>query len=94
MTPNELKTKLENHEDMLLIDIREPHEIEASGMIPGAKNIPMGELIVEAAQGIIPKDKKIVTICRSGARCRMVMNELGPKGYDVDLLEGGMMAWS
>jgi rhodanese-related sulfurtransferase len=94
MNTSELKQKLESHEDMLLLDIREPHELEETPMIPGAVNMPMGEVFVAASKGELPKEKKIVTVCRSGARCEIVNAALKPKGYDVDLLDGGMMAWN
>ena len=42
---------------MLLIDVREDHEI-ASGSIPGAIHIPVGDL--EARMVDIPKDIRLV----------------------------------
>ncbi|MDE1970881.1 MAG: rhodanese-like domain-containing protein [Patescibacteria group bacterium] len=94
MTVEELKEKLNKGEDMMMLDVREKDEAEAAGdMIQGSENVPMGKVFVEAAQGKLPKDKKIVTICKTGGRCEIVARELKEKGYDIDHLEGGIEAW-
>ncbi len=75
---------------IMLVDIRENEELLQLPSIDGATHIPMGRIIKEAEDGNLPKDKKIVTICRSGGRCKIVNAELNLLGYEVDLLEGGM----
>lgn len=52
-----LKEQLDAGAELLLIDVREDHEI-ASGSIPGAIHIPVGEL--EARMPDIPKDVRLV----------------------------------
>ncbi len=54
---DELKAQLDAGATMLLIDVREDHEI-ASGSIPGAIHIPVGDL--EARMVDIPKDIRLV----------------------------------
>ncbi len=54
---DELKQQLDSGATMLLIDVREEHEI-ASGSIPGAIHIPVGDL--EARMADIPKDIRLV----------------------------------
>ena len=79
---------------MILVDVRERDEIaQAGGMIAGARNIPMGDVLVEEAKGTLPKDKKIITICRSGRRSEFVARDLVKKGYDAESLDGGMDEW-
>lgn len=53
----------------------------------------MGQVFVDAGAGKLPKDKKIVTICKKGGRCEIVARELREKGYDIEHLEGGIEAW-
>lgn len=86
------KEELENIDfnKVLLIDIREDEELLEMPSIEGAAHIPMGKIIKEAEDGNLPKDKKIVTVCRSGGRCQIVNTELAALGYEVDFLEGGM----
>jgi len=94
MKVHELKEKLTHKEDVLLLDVREHDEYEASAdKIEGAQNVPMGEVFTEAAKGNLPKDKKIITVCKSGGRCEIVARELKAKGYDIEYLEGGMEEW-
>ena len=57
MDIDELKAQLDAGAMMLLIDVREDHEI-ASGSIPGAVHIPVGDL--EARMTDIPKDVRLV----------------------------------
>jgi len=94
MTVAELKEKIANGDDFLLLDIREKDEVVENGAIDGSQNMPMGAVFVEASRGNLPKDKKIVTVCKSGGRCQIVQKELVPKGFDIDYLEGGMDEWN
>ncbi len=90
MKTEELKKKLENKEDVLLLDVREKDEYERSVGIEGAENVPMGKVFVMANKGELPKNKKIVTICKTGGRCEIVARELKQKGFDIEHLEGGI----
>lgn len=92
MKSDELKKQIEEN-DLMLLDVREADEFTASESVPGAQNMPMGKVFVEAKKGNLPKDKKIVTICRSGGRCEIVARELSQKGFDIEALEGGFEAW-
>jgi rhodanese-related sulfurtransferase len=94
MKKEDLQHLLENGEEVLMVDVREADEYAASDKhLEGAQNMPMGKVFVEAAQGHLPKDKKIVTICKTGGRCEIVAKELREKGYDIDFLEGGVEGW-
>lgn len=78
-------------DDAQLVDVREPHEW-AAGHIDGAVHIPMYEL--NARQDELATDRKIVCVCRSGARSAMVTQALVNAGYDAENLDGGMQAWA
>jgi rhodanese-related sulfurtransferase len=94
MRAEELKEKLKSGEEMVLLDVRERDEAEESGeRIEGSQNVPMGKVFTEAATGALPKDKKIVAICKTGGRCEIVARELQKKGYDIEYLEGGIEEW-
>lgn len=91
ITAAELKNKRKQY---YILDVREPDEF-AEGHIEGAVNIPLGKLIRDLNQGIIPKDKHIVVHCRSGGRGAIALETLKKKGFkNVQNLEGGFMAWS
>ena len=53
-----LKKRLDAGEDVFLLDVREPHELEEIGTIEGHVNIPMDQL--EARMSEIPKGPPIV----------------------------------
>jgi rhodanese-related sulfurtransferase len=75
----------------LLLDCRQPDEWEA-GHAPGAVFIPMREVPERVAE--LPRDRRIVAICRSGSRSGRVTEFLVGEGYDVVNLAGGMKAWA
>jgi len=54
----ELKKKLEKNKTLVVVDVREPREINESGVIPGAIHIPMGQ--IEKRIGELPKNAEIV----------------------------------
>jgi rhodanese-related sulfurtransferase len=75
----------------VLLDVREPGEF-AAGHAPGAVPLPMGEVAARAHE--LPRDRRIVAICRSGARSGTVTRALLGAGFDVVNLAGGMHAWA
>jgi rhodanese-related sulfurtransferase len=77
-------------EGALLLDVREPEEWDA-GHAPGAAHVPMREVPARAAE--LPRDRRIVAICRSGSRSRAIAEMLLADGYDVVNTIGGMKAW-
>lgn len=74
-----------------LIDVREDFEV-AEGMVPGAKHIPLGTL--PSRLGEIDRSRPVIAICRSGNRSRQATEILKGAGFQVDNMEGGMLAWS
>ncbi len=89
MTKEELKTITQD--DYMLVDIREDSELIQLPSLPGAIHIPLQQLLLLAEDEQLPKDKLIVTVCYSGGRCYPVNHILKDLGYQVDLLEGGMI---
>ena len=67
----------------LILDVRTKAEA-AGGMVPGAVNIPVDELSERLGQ--LPKDKEIVTHCRTGLRAEMGYNILKNAGYNSRFL--------
>ncbi|MED1469420.1 rhodanese-like domain-containing protein [Bacillus salipaludis] len=91
ITPEELKSKLEQGEKLELVDVREDEEV-AEGMIPGAMHIRMGD--IPANLDYFDKDKEYIFICRSSRRSENVCYYLQEQGYKVRNMIGGMMNWS
>ncbi len=79
------------HAGAVLLDVREPVEWEA-GHAPEALLIPMGEVSQRRAE--LPRDGRIVVVCRSGGRSAAVTESLREWGLDAVNLAGGMLAWA
>ena len=89
---SELKNKLDNKEDFLLLDVRNPDEYEYCNI--EATLIPMGE-IPERYQEI-PKDKEVIVHCHHGGRSKKVIQWLQDNFQYTNLvnLAGGIHSWS
>ncbi len=74
----------------LLLDVREHHEWHA-GHAPMALHVPLGELTVR--HEVLPSDRAIVVVCRSGQRSQLAAQALVAAGYDAANLAGGMQRW-
>ncbi|HKI93144.1 MAG TPA: rhodanese-like domain-containing protein [Gaiellaceae bacterium] len=85
----EAKTLLERGEAIAL-DVREAYEW-AEGHIAGALHVPLGELGQRLHE--VPRDRRIVAVCRSGNRSGAVTQALAQAGYDVLNLAGGLISW-
>ncbi|MHB8438120.1 MAG: rhodanese-like domain-containing protein [Acidimicrobiales bacterium] len=75
----------------IVLDVREHDEWEA-GHIPGALHLPVGHL--EKGFATLPRDRRIVVVCRSGNRSAMATTFLVRSGSDAVNLGGGMQAWA
>lgn len=79
------------NKEAILIDVRTPAEYR-DGHIPGVANIPLDEL--EKRVGEVPKDKKVVLICRTGNRSAQGTKLLRSKGFsNVYNSTSGMTSW-
>ena len=76
--------------EAIALDVRTPGEWQA-GRIPAAVHIPLSEL--DARAGEIPRDRRIVAVCRSGSRSAVATRALRKAGHEVDNLSGGLRAW-
>ncbi len=74
----------------LALDVREAHEW-LDGHITGALHIPLGQLGARLHE--LPSGRRIVAVCRSGARSGSVVHALRDRGYDVVNLAGGLVSW-
>jgi rhodanese-related sulfurtransferase len=74
----------------IIVDVRQPVETRA-GSVPGAVLIPLTEFGRRMAE--LPRDRPILTICRSGHRSPLAARQLKRAGYQVTNVDGGTMAW-
>lgn len=95
ITAKELKEKIDTDQSLLLLDVREPNELDDElGHIDKIKNIPIGDLTRSLDELSRYKDSPITTVCRSGHRAHTAAQILQQAGFSqVSVLEGGMMGW-
>lgn len=79
-------------EGAFLLDVREDQEWMV-GHAEGATHVPMGQ-IPDGHAGVLPRDNRIVVVCRSGNRSQRVAQFLQQAGYDAVNLAGGMQGWA
>lgn len=92
--PDEVRT-MAGRGDVLLLDVRDPSEVAASGKIKGALNVSRGMLEFRADpespsyNPAFGKDKTIVVFCASGGRAALSGKTLKDLGYGSVVNAGG-----
>lgn len=89
----ELKAKIDQAEEFVLIDVRENYERELSSL-PQSIHLPLGVLLGNLSDLDIDSDQDIVVYCRSGVRSQTAAAALRQHGFQrVYNLTGGISAW-
>ena len=88
VSPEQAKSLLA--EGGFLLDVREQEEWDA-GHAPEATHVPMSVITSRAEE--IPRDRLVVSVCRSGGRSAAVAQALQEAGWEAVNLAGGMEAW-
>jgi rhodanese-related sulfurtransferase len=91
---------LANSGDILLVDIRDPRELDRDGRIPGAFHAPRGmlEFWIDPSspyhKPALATDKKLVFFCASAWRSALSVKALQDIGVEnIAELDGGFSAW-
>lgn len=74
-------------DNQVLLDVRNPGELESVGFIEGAINIPVDQL--RQRMNELPKDKEIVIYCQVGLRGNVAYRQLVNSGFKARNLLGG-----
>jgi rhodanese-related sulfurtransferase len=104
ITPQDVMQHLEGGEEVLVLDVREPHEF-AQGHLPGAVNVPRGllELKADADSPVADpavaekRDAQVVTYCLKapGARSLFAADTLAKMGFtNVAAMSAGLNGWT
>jgi adenylyltransferase/sulfurtransferase len=92
ITASQLADRLEQDQDLQLIDVREPHELEISQM-EGATLIPLGKLASRMSE--LDTADEFVIFCKSGTRSARALEILGSAGFrKIKNLKGGINQWA
>ncbi len=86
-----LKKKLDNKEDIFILDVREPHEYQICNL--NGHLIPLGDLPKRV--GELDSSREIVAHCKMGGRSAKAVTFLQQSGFKkVSNLTGGITAWA
>jgi len=91
ITVQDLKAKLDDGEDINVLDVREPHEYEVANI--GVRLIPLGELPQRLAE--LDQSENFAIHCKTGGRSARAVKLLQDTGFqNVYNVKGGITAWS
>jgi len=91
LTVQDLKNEINNHENIILIDVREDIEV-AQSKISGSIHIPMNQIPQRLEE--LNKNTKTIVYCKSGVRSDKVCQYLQHNGFNnIYNLLGGIKAW-
>lgn len=91
ISPMEVKKKLDEGDDLILLDVRSPAE-HAELSIMGATLIPLGML--REKLDALPKEKEIIAFCKTSLRGYEAQKILDGAGFEkTGFMDGGILAW-
>jgi NADPH-dependent 2,4-dienoyl-CoA reductase/sulfur reductase-like enzyme/rhodanese-related sulfurtransferase len=82
----EVKSMIDNQEDVVFVDVRPAFESEAYGSIKNSIHLDIDQLSKTYHE--IPKDKKVIVYCDTGTKGYNAERFLRSKGYDVRNIDG------
>lgn len=92
IAPLDVKKKMDNKEDFILLDVRTPGEY-ATAKIEGSKLIPLDQLPERLTE--LDKNKEIIIHCHHGNRSIHACEHLSQLGFkNVKNMAGGIEEWS
>ena len=93
ITPTELKQRLDNGDDIQIVDVREDNEV-AIGRLPNSIHIPLGQILNRMNE--IDPSRETVVHCKMGGRSARAIEALKHSGFQGKLvnLKGGIIRWS
>ncbi|MFC4322056.1 rhodanese-like domain-containing protein [Litchfieldia salsa] len=92
LSEKEIREKLKNPKEVILIDVRQPYEYK-SKHLPGAINIPVSKLKKKNDQ--LLKDKELILYCQTGVRSKNAARLIrrNEKTATISHLKGGLYEW-
>lgn len=88
-------TKLINHSNAVLLDVRSDNERDSDGLIPDSLHIPLSELPNKISELDKYTEQPLVIYCRSGARSGSACAKVHKITAREELysMSGGILAW-
>ncbi|MDY2663094.1 rhodanese-like domain-containing protein [Bariatricus massiliensis] len=93
MSAEEAKEKMDNDENIVILDVRTLEEYDEKH-IPGAVVIPNETIKKETLKELPDLEQEILVYCRSGNRSRQAAEKLIEAGYTNVYDFGGINEWT
>jgi rhodanese-related sulfurtransferase len=87
----------------LVVDVREPTDLQPLGVIPGSVNVPLGVLPLRADQELPEnfrdqrlqdRNRPVITTCGGGGQAALGAKLLKDMGFErVAMIDGGTSGW-
>jgi len=103
ISPQDAQQKMQSDSNAVLVDVREPSDLNPLGIIPGALNVPLGVLPLRADQELPERlremklqnrDAQVITTCGGGGQAALAAKLLKDMGFNkVAMIDGGTTGW-
>ena len=103
LSPQEAQAKMQADPNVVVVDVREPEDVKATGAIPGALNIPLGVLPLRAdtelpenlrEARLQDRSTPVITTCAGGGQAALAAKTLKDMGFtNVSMVDGGTRCW-
>jgi rhodanese-related sulfurtransferase len=103
LSPQDAQQKMQSDSNAVLVDVREPSDLNPLGIIPGALNVPLGVLPLRADQELPERlreaklqnrDAQVITTCGGGGQAALAAKLLKDMGFNkVAMIDGGTTGW-
>ena len=103
ISPQEAQQRMQQDPNTLVVDVREPTDIQPLGAIPGSLNVPLGVLPLRADQELPERMREpklqdrsapVITTCGAGGQAALGAKLLKDMGFtNVAMIDGGTTGW-
>lgn len=103
LTPQQAQQQMQQNPNVVVVDVREPDDVKATGAIPGSVNVPLGVLAIRADTEL-PENMRdprlqdrstpVITTCGAGGQAALAAKTLQDMGFsNVSMIDGGTRGW-
>ncbi len=103
LTPQQAQQQMQQNPNVVVVDVREPEDVKATGAIPGSVNVPLGVLAIRADTEL-PENMRdprlqdrstpVITTCGAGGQAALAAKTLQDMGFsNVSMIDGGTRGW-
>jgi len=103
LSPQDAQKKMQEDSNVVVVDVREAEDLAATGVVPGAVNIPLGMLPLRADtelpenlrdSRLQDRSTPVITTCGGGGQAALAAKTLKDMGFtNVSMIDGGTRGW-